>query len=86
MKRIDKENGHLLIHGNAGSGKTIAASQSVRSAMNLDGCFQEQGIYWFKIGMILFLTQVRLITSDINISDNLFRSLARVATGEHPWF
>ncbi|EDV19518.1 uncharacterized protein TRIADDRAFT_62071 [Trichoplax adhaerens] len=51
LKNIDESPGHALIHGMAGSGKTIAVCQSVRQAVS-NGCFKSNGCYWMKIGNI----------------------------------
>lgn len=55
LKKIDsdKKGGLILVHGMAGSGKTITVSQSVRLAVEECGCFRPQGVYWTKIGMIV---------------------------------
>ena len=57
LKNIDeqKRGGLILVHGMAGSGKTITVSQSVRLAVEECGCFRPQGVYWTKIGAIIFI-------------------------------
>lgn len=52
LRDIDKNNGHVLIHGMAGSGKTVATCQSVRFLFENEDCFRPYGVYWLKIGMI----------------------------------
>ena len=47
---IDENGGHILVHGMAGSGKTIAVSQAIKQAVENDGCFKGNGVYWIKIG------------------------------------
>ncbi|RDD38891.1 Apoptotic protease-activating factor 1 [Trichoplax sp. H2] len=51
LKDIDNSQGHLLIHGMAGCGKTIAVCQSVRMVFE-QGYFQSHGVYWAKLGDI----------------------------------
>ncbi|EDV19577.1 uncharacterized protein TRIADDRAFT_61943 [Trichoplax adhaerens] len=51
LKIIDKSSGHILVHGMAGSGKTISVCQSVKQAANM-GWFKSNGYYWIKIGNI----------------------------------
>lgn len=50
LKVIDESGGHILVHGMAGSGKTIAVSQAIRQAAESNGCFKGNGVYWIKIG------------------------------------
>ena len=50
LKKINTNGGHILVHGMAGSGKTIAVSQAVQQVVEKDSCFQDQGVYWIKIG------------------------------------
>ncbi|RDD46820.1 Apoptotic protease-activating factor 1 [Trichoplax sp. H2] len=74
LKRIDSNElgGHILIHGMAGSGKTVIASQSVRLAIYNYGLFRSGGVYWIKIGNIRedeFVTKLRSLY--IQITKNI---------------
>lgn len=55
LKNINsnKKGGLILVHGMAGSGKTITVGQSVRLAVEECGFFRPQGVYWVKIGVIV---------------------------------
>ena len=55
MKKIDKDGGHILVHGMAGSGKTVAVCQAVRQVIVGDNYFQSQGCYYIDIGNIDFI-------------------------------
>ena len=55
LREINRNNGHLLIHGMAGSGKTIAISQSVRLLLENEDCFRPYGVYSLKIGNDTFV-------------------------------
>ncbi|RDD40482.1 Apoptotic protease-activating factor 1 [Trichoplax sp. H2] len=52
LKEIDEIGGRILVHGMAGSGKTIAVSQAIRHTAEVDRCFETGGVYWVKIGDI----------------------------------
>ena len=45
--------GRILVHGMAGSGKTIAVCQSVRRVTIEENCFRTYGCIWTKIGLSL---------------------------------
>ena len=47
----DQDGGHVLVHGLAGSGKTIAVSQAVRYVVQQEQYFAPHGVYWIKIGI-----------------------------------
>lgn len=48
----DQDGGHVLVHGLAGSGKTIAVSQAVRYVVKEEQSFAPHGVYWIKIGIL----------------------------------
>ncbi|EDV20298.1 uncharacterized protein TRIADDRAFT_61232 [Trichoplax adhaerens] len=52
LKRIHENSGHILVHGMAGSGKSVAVCQSVRRSIEADNYFKPHGCYWIKIGNI----------------------------------
>lgn len=50
LKQIDQCGGRILVHGMAGSGKTISVCQAVRQVIAEENYFQPYGCYWIKIG------------------------------------
>lgn len=60
LKDINQSQGHLLIHGMAGSGKTIAVCQSIRMVFE-QGCFRSHGVYWVKLGELKYICYQDLI-------------------------
>ena len=50
LKRTDESGGHILVHGMAGNGKTVAVCQTVRQLVTEENNFKPYGCYWIKIG------------------------------------
>ncbi|EDV19574.1 uncharacterized protein TRIADDRAFT_61940 [Trichoplax adhaerens] len=68
LKIINDLSGHLLIHGMAGSGKTVTVCQSVRQAAKR-GYFKSNGCYWMKI-VNSRISDTLFIFDDIWIKDH----------------
>ena len=59
LKMIDNYGGHILVHGQPGSGKTVAVCQVVRQLITEGMYFRPLGCYWIKIGtMPLILSRI----------------------------
>ena len=51
LKSLKERDGWVILHGMAGCGKTVLASEALRSAVVLDECFPG-GVHWIRIGPV----------------------------------
>ncbi|EDV21016.1 uncharacterized protein TRIADDRAFT_60338 [Trichoplax adhaerens] len=52
LEDLNSSNGHVLIYGISGCGKTTSVAQSVKLMIEEQDCFKPHGVYWVKIGDI----------------------------------
>lgn len=50
LKNLDQKKGHILVYGVAGSGKTTAVSQALRTVIGNGSAFYPYGAYWIHVG------------------------------------
>lgn len=51
LRSLKEKDGWVILHGMAGCGKTVSASEALRSAAVLDECFPG-GVHWIRIGPV----------------------------------
>ena len=74
--------GRILVHGMAGSGKTIAVCQSVRHAIIQQNCFRSHGCIWTKIGISpkqnFFIYTILFILTSFFVKSFIFKLIIYV--------
>ena len=51
LRSLQEKDGWVILHGMAGCGKTVLASEALRSSVLLDNCFPG-GVHWIRIGPV----------------------------------
>ena len=51
LRSLQEKDGWVILHGMAGCGKTVLASEALRSSALLDNCFPG-GVHWIRIGPV----------------------------------
>ncbi|KAJ7373730.1 wD repeat domain [Desmophyllum pertusum] len=51
LRSLQEKDGWVILHGMAGCGKTVLATEALRSALLLDECFPG-GVHWIRIGPV----------------------------------